>query len=82
MFMGPRYSMIDPTGLLSIAVGLLSIIFYKKLSIWAVKSQNATWGFHFGEKERKGFQITFFIVGIIFVVLGLLSLLGITHEKP
>ena len=66
--------MIDGIGILSIIFGIFFLAFNKWLSQMAVKSQNVVWGFHFGEKERKGFQITFIVVGIALIVLGCIDM--------
>ena len=69
--------MIDANGLLTIFVGVCCLLFNKWLSRMAVKSQNMVWGFHFAERERKGFRVTFIVVGIALIILGCLTMFGL-----
>ena len=73
--------MIASNGLLAIFVGLCCLFFSKWLSRLAVTSQNMVWGMHLGERERKGFRITFIVVGLTLVVLGCLNMFGLIPAK-
>jgi len=78
---GVRKMVKDPAGYLPLTIGLCSLLFQKWLSDFAVRSQNKTWGFNFGVKERRIFQFAFIVVGIGFIFLGILILLGFVHFK-
>ena len=74
--------MIDHTGLLPVALGLLLVLFHRRFGIACVKSQNAVWGLQYGEKEVKGCQIAALVLGFLFMAVGMLTLVGVLHDKP
>lgn len=61
--------------------GCAAIIFSKQIGKFAVKSQNRTWGFKFGAAAEESFRWGFTVVGLLFAVIGLLSLTGVIHFK-
>lgn len=73
--------MINEAGLVPIALGLYALVFNRWLARTAVKTQNSTWALHLGERERKGFRITFAVVGVGFVVVGVLIVLNVIQLK-
>jgi hypothetical protein len=61
--------------------GTLLLVFNNWASRFAVKSQNRFWGFNFGEPARKMMRIGYAAVGIIFLLVGLLSIFDVIHFK-
>jgi hypothetical protein len=73
--------MIASSGLLSIIAGLCCLVLNKHLSRWAISSQNLVWGFKFGERERRGFRISFVVFGALLIVLGFLDMSGVLPAR-
>jgi hypothetical protein len=46
-----------------------------------VEGQKDAWGFRFGRREERLSQFVIGIVGLAFVVVGVLSLFGVIHWK-
>ena len=65
-------------GLFFIAFGLLSVIFSRVFTRWAIVGNYKILGIRFSEK---GYRPIFIIVGIIFTVIGILELLEIVKFK-
>jgi uncharacterized membrane protein (Fun14 family) len=67
--------------IIGIVVGVALIVARKRFAHAAVGSQNAFWGFRFGEKERKISAFVALLIGVGFVVLGSLALLGLIRVR-
>ncbi|MBI4743377.1 MAG: hypothetical protein HY776_00885 [Actinobacteria bacterium] len=67
------------TGIISVIIGFILLVFRKPLALIDVKLQNKTWGFHFGEKEIRMSEGGNIIVGIAFITIGILFIFGIVH---
>ena len=63
-------------GVVNLVVGGCLILFRKPLGQLMVKSQNKTWGFHFGNMEARLSEYVILVVGIAALGLGLLVLFG------
>ncbi len=63
--------------ILSVAFGLWFALFHKTLGERAAKYQQKFWRADFGEKTIRGIQISFLMVGLFFILFGLLSLFKI-----
>ena len=61
-------------GMVALSVGILLVLFFKYFARFVVEQQNKSWGFHFGAREVKMTEIISVIVGIGFIIVGLLSL--------
>ncbi len=68
-------------GGISLIVGLAMLIFNKPFSRAQIESQNQFWGFNYGEKEIGVSRIVILIVGIGFIIVGLLSLFHLVPMK-
>jgi hypothetical protein len=66
----------------AVLIGLGLMIWPRKFASIIIRDQNRFWGFNFGEKEVRGSTIVCFVVGLGFVTLSVLSLLGIVEPKP
>ena len=60
--------------IVSILAGGSLIIFCKFFARLVIKQQNKFWGFHFGNHGIKVAEIVSIIVGIGFIIIGILSL--------
>jgi hypothetical protein len=69
------------TGSIGLIVGLVMVIFNRPLSRAQIKSQNDFWGFNYGEKEIAVSRIVILIVGVGFLIFGLLALFHIIRFK-
>jgi hypothetical protein len=61
-------------GTISLIAGLAMVVFNKPFSHLQIKGQNEFWGFNFGMKEIAVSRIVILIVGIGFIIVGLLAL--------
>lgn len=66
-------------GLILVIVGILLVVFSDRASRYSIQSQNKTWGFHFGERERKFSRVLWILGGIVAFIMGILTLFGIIH---
>jgi hypothetical protein len=69
----------DASGLLPTVIGVLVLVFNKRLSRAQIESQNKAWGHHFGAKMLRFVRVVWVAAGIIFLLMGLLALCGIIH---
>ncbi len=67
--------------IVAVLVGAACIVFRSGFTRLVVSTQNAAWGFRFGSREETGSRILFVIVGLGFVTIGALALLGLIHWK-
>jgi hypothetical protein len=68
--------------LLSLLVGCGLLIWRRRFATLTLRFQNQTWGFHLGARdERIGVFVTT-VVGLGFLAVGVLGLLGFLHWKP
>jgi flagellar biosynthesis protein FlhB len=65
------------SGIVLIAIGCALIIFRKWFARESVDAQNWTFGFHFGEKSIKMSYWFVPIMGLIFIIFGILVILGV-----
>jgi hypothetical protein len=68
-------------GLFFLLGGCLMLYFLKPLARLTIETQNKFWGFHFGNREIKNTSFIILVVGIGFLVAGLLSLFQIIQFK-
>lgn len=68
-------------GTILLAAGCTLIIIRKRFARDGVAFQNKAFGLHFGEKEIKVNEWLSLLIGSIFIVLGILALLGIYKLK-
>jgi len=61
--------------ILAIIGGTIIAILSKGISRIIIQVQNNTFGFHFGEKDRRSTQMVIVIVGVFFALVSLRSLL-------
>ena len=61
--------------------GCAAIIFRKQWARSRVVSQNRTFGLHFGEKQIGVNELVFLLFGLILVVAGILTMLGVVRWK-
>jgi hypothetical protein len=64
-----------------VLIGAACIVFRAGFARLVVSTQNAAWGFRFGSREEIGSRILVVIVGLGFVTIGALTLLGLIHWK-
>ncbi len=62
-------------GVLAIFLGIVLVGFRKPLSRVTIDMQNAIWGTHMGEREVALNEVLAVIVGIGFLVVGLINML-------
>jgi hypothetical protein len=62
---------------ISVLLGLCFVTFCRPLAERAAKYQQNFWGANFGVGTIKGIQIGFLLVGIFFIIFGLLSIFHI-----
>lgn len=60
--------------ILAIIVGFALIAFRRPFARMVIDSQNKAWGFKFGARDKRVSEFVSVVVGLGFVVLGLLSL--------
>ncbi len=60
-----------------VIIGLIIIYFRKKIAIYQVDFQNKVFRRHYGEKEIRANEWLFPLLGLIFIGMGILNLLGI-----
>jgi hypothetical protein len=61
--------------------GVLLILFCKPLARTCIEMQNEFWGFHFGERWVKPSMFVIVTVGIGWITLAVLILLGVIHPR-
>lgn len=61
-------------GIISLSAGSFLVVFFKYFARFVVVQQNKFWGFHFGARGVKATETISVIVGIGFIIVGLLSL--------
>ena len=67
--------------IIAVLVGAACIVFSRGFARLVVSTQNAAWGFRFGSREERGSRVVLMIVGLGFVTIGVLALLGLIHWK-
>jgi hypothetical protein len=61
--------------------GFLMCIFRKQFAKSAMKNQNRTWGFRFGEEKVKIAEVFAFLAGLGFMIISLLDIFGVIHIR-
>lgn len=69
------------TGLFLIGFGLTATTFPGQLSREAIRWQEETWGFKFSPLEYRSTKIMYAVVGLFFILSGILSLLGLIKYR-
>ncbi len=69
------------TSIISALVGLALLIWRKRFTAAVVREQNRMWSFHFGQREERISIFIAVLVGIGFLIIGILSLFGLIHWK-
>jgi len=64
-----------------VGIGILILVFHKSYARFIAEQQDSFWGFHFGVNSVKVTETISLIVGLGFVVFGLLSLFHILEMK-
>lgn len=64
-------------GIILIAVGCAAAVFRKEFVDISFAFQHRAFGFKFGEKEIRANELFVLLTGLLFITLGILSLLGI-----
>jgi hypothetical protein len=70
------------TSIISALVGCALLIWRKRFAAAVVREQNRMWGFRFGQREERISLFVATLVGIGFLTIGILGLLGLIHWKP
>ncbi len=60
-----------------IVIGVCSIVFHKRLGRWVAEFQRKVFHIHVSEVGVRGAQIGYLIIGIIFVLFGIVTLINI-----
>lgn len=68
-------------GIVFIVVGLIVSIFSSPLSKGYIAFQNQQFGFKFGQREVKIGKLINIVVGMIFIIFGLLILANVIDQK-
>lgn len=63
-------------GIITIVAGFALIIFKEKFIRDSIAYQNKTFGFHFGEKEVNVGRWYVPLAGLVFIIIGTITLLG------
>ena len=63
--------------LFGVAIGVSLLVFREQFAKKCMKDQNRTWGLRFGEREIRVTEVVTVIVGLGFIICGVLCLLGI-----
>lgn len=66
-------------GVIQIVIGLLLILFNKQFGLVVLKSHNFLWGLDYQNETPN--RVGCVLVGTVFIVLGGLDLLGLTHLR-
>lgn len=66
---------------IAVVVGAGLILLRKPFAQYAIKQQNRIWRFQFGENARRSAEMVALVVGVGFVTIGLLAILGIIQPK-
>ena len=64
-------------GIIAVPLGLVLTLARERFARWAIKGQNATWGFRFGQREVDAAESAAVVVGVAAVLFGLLALIGV-----
>lgn len=64
-------------GSITIIIGCIIIIFRDRFVCSSIEFQNRAFGFHFGEKEIKAGKRSAPIIGVAFIIMGVLTLVGV-----
>ena len=64
-------------GIILLLVGCAMILWRDRFARKTIEEQNRVWGFRFGEREEKRTKLIVFVVGMGFIVFGLLALSGV-----
>jgi hypothetical protein len=67
-----------PSGLIPLIIGVVCIAFHKQLGRGAREYQRRAWGTEYGERS---FTIPYLLVGVAFVVIGILMLSGVIRKQ-
>ena len=65
----------------AISMGISLLLFRNSFADRCIENQNRLWGFHFGKREIWQAKVVTIIVGLGFIVCGLLCLFGIGRIK-
>ena len=66
--------------LFGIVFGLVGVIFHKRLGQKAMEFQKNVFHIHASETATRGTQVGYLIIGVIFIVFGLIELLKILKK--
>jgi hypothetical protein len=64
-------------GTVSVIVGIALVVFNERFARFAMAEQNRVWGFHFGEREVRITRYIAVLCGLVFVILGVITVAGI-----
>lgn len=67
-------------GIILVAVGCAAAIFRKEFVDASFTFQNRAFGFRFSEKKVRANERFVFLTGVLFIAIGILSLLGIIWD--
>jgi purine-cytosine permease-like protein len=70
------------SSIISVLVGCALLMWRKQFAAAVAREQNRMWGFHFGQREERISLFMAIIVGIGFLTIGILGLLGLIYWKP
>ena len=67
--------------ILIILIGAALVAFRGAFARLVVEGQNETWGFRFGTREERVSRFLALLVGLIFLAVGVLALVGVVHWR-
>ncbi len=59
-------------GFIAVVFGLFLLKNYSFWAKWTIEQQNRFWGFHFGDREIRFVEMGAILMGLIFIIIGLL----------
>ena len=68
--------------IISLLVGCGLGIWRRQFAALAAREQTRMWGFRYGEREVRIGAVIAALVGLGFLAIGILALLGVLHWKP
>jgi hypothetical protein len=68
-------------GIISLSAGSFLVVFFKFFARFVIEQQNQFWGFHFGARGIKATETISIIIGISFIIVGLLTLFQMIRFK-
>jgi hypothetical protein len=66
---------------IAMLVGVGLIIFRGRFAQYTIRQQNRVWGFRFGENATRSAEVVALIVGVGFLTIGILAILGVIQPK-